>query len=190
MEIKHHSATKPELVNVPHIEAKQYNFHIPHRVLALGTHAVTVRKVTDSRGCQRRLDFDAPHVQVSVADVPTISPLEAHMDYCVGDRISYTLSGMPPFNVFYTFQGQDRKASVQTTNFRRLAEKPGEFRITGISDQRSTDACKARVDITKLIHEMPSVRVSKGRTATAEIHEGSEAEILFEFGGTPPFEFM
>lgn len=190
MEIKHHSATKPELVKVPHIEAKQYSFHIPHRVLALGTHVVTIRKVTDARGCQRRLDFNVPHVQVSVADVPTISPLETHMDYCVGDRISYTLSGMPPFNVFYTFQGLDRKASVHTTNFRRLAEKPGEFRITGISDQRSSDACKARVDITKLIHEMPSVRVSKGRTATAEIHEGSEAEILFEFGGTPPFEFM
>lgn len=190
MEIRHHSASKAELVKIPHVEANKYNFHIPHRVLALGTHAVTIRKVTDARGCQRKLDFNAPHVQVTVADVPTISPLEAHMDYCVGERISYTLSGMPPFNVFYSFQGQDRKASVPTTNFRRLAEQPGEFRITGISDQRSTDACKAKVDLPKIIHGMPSVRVSKGRTATAEIHEGSAAEILFEFGGTPPFEFM
>lgn len=190
LEIKHHAVTKPEIVNVPHIESKQYSLHIPHRVLALGTHAVTIRKVTDSRGCQRKMEFNAPHVQVSVANVPTISPLEAQMDYCVGDRISYTLSGTPPFNVFYTFQGHDRKASVPTTNFRRLAEKPGEFTITGISDQRSTDACKAKVEITKLIHGMPSVQVSKGKTATAEIHEGSDTEILFEFGGTPPFEFM
>ena len=190
MEIKHHAITKPEIVNVPHIESKQYHFHIPHRLLALGTHALTIRKVTDSRGCQRNMDFNAAHVQVSVADVPTISPLEAYVDYCVGDRISYTLSGVPPFNVFYTFQGQDRKAAAPTTSFRRLAEKPGEFTITGISDHRSTDACKARVAISKFIHEMPSVRVSRGRTATAEIHEGSDTEILFEFGGTPPFEFM
>ena len=190
MEIKHHAITKPEIVNVPHIESKQYNFQIPHRLLALGTHALRIRKVTDSRGCQRNMDFNAPHVQVSVADIPTISPLEAYVDYCVGDRISYTLSGVPPFNVFYTFQGQDRKAAVSTTSFRRLAEKPGEFTITGISDHRSTDACKARVAISKFIHEMPSVRVSRGRTATAEIHEGSDTEILFEFGGTPPFEFM
>ncbi len=190
IEINHHATTKPELINIPNIGSKQYNFHIPHRVLALGTHAVTIRKVRDSRGCQRKMDFDAAHVQVSVADIPSISPIEAQANYCVGDRISYTLSGMPPFNVFYTFQGRDRKASAPTTNFRRLAEKPGEFTITGISDQRSTDACKARVEITKVIHEMPSVRVSKGRTATVDIHEGGEAEILFEFGGTPPFEFM
>ena len=190
MEIKHQAITKPETVNVPHIESKQYSFHIPHRLLALGTHSLTIRKVTDSRGCQRNIDFNAPHVQVSVADVPTISPLEAYVDYCVGDRISYTLSGVPPFNVFYTFQGQDRKAASPTTSFRRLAEKPGEFTITGVSDHRSTDTCKARVAISKFIHEMPSVRVSKGRTATAEIHEGSDTEILFEFGGTPPFEFM
>ena len=190
MEIKHHAIAKPEIVNVPHVESTQYNFHIPHRVLALGTHAVTIRKVMDSHGCQRKMDFNAPHVQVNVADAPTISPLEANMDYCVGDRISYTLSGVPPFNVFYTFEGQNRKAAASTTNFRRLAEKPGEFTITGISDQRSTDACKAKVEITKIIHEMPSVRVSKGKTATAEIHEGSDTEILFEFGGTPPFEFM
>ncbi len=190
IEIKHHATTKPELVNIPNIDSNQYNFHIPHRVLALGTHTVTIRKIQDSRGCQRKMDFDAPHVQVSVADVPSISPLEAQTDYCVGDRISYTLSGMPPFNVFYIFQGRDRKASASTTNFRRIAEKPGEFTITGISDQRSTEACKARVEITKVIHEMPSVRVNKGRAATVDIHEGGEAEILFEFGGTPPFEFM
>ena len=190
IEIKHHATTKPELVKIPNIELNRYSFHIPHRVLALGTHSVTIRKVRDSRGCQRKMDFDAPHVQVSVADIPSISPLEEKADYCVGDRISYTLLGTPPFNVFYTFQGRDKKASAPATNFRRIAEKPGEFIITGVSDQRSTDACKARVEIAKVIHEMPSVRVSKGKTATVDIHEGGEAEILFEFGGTPPFEFM
>lgn len=189
VEIRHHATTKPELVNIPYIETTHYNFHIPHRVLTVGTHAVTIRKVRDSRGCQRKSAFDAPHVQVSVADIPSISPLETQTNYCVGDRISYSLSGTPPFNVFYTFQGRDRKAGAPTTGFRRLAEKPGEFTITGVSDQRSTDACKARVEITKIIHEMPSVRVSKGRIATVDIHEGGEAEILFEFGGTPPFEF-
>ena len=189
IEIKHHATSKPEVVNIPNIESNNYKFHIPHRVLALGTHAVMLRKIRDSRGCQRKMEFEAPHVQVSVADIPSISPLEAQTDYCVGDRISYALSGTPPFNVFYTFQGRDRKASVPTTNFRRIAEKPGQFTITGISDQRSTDACKARVDITKVIHEMPSVRVSKGKNAVIDIHEGGEAEILFDFGGTPPFEF-
>lgn len=187
--IKHHSTVKPEVVNVPHIEHNQYNFHIPHRVLALGTHAVTIRKVRDARGCQRKTEFDGPHVQVNVADIPSISPLERKTDYCVGDRISYTLSGTAPFNVFYTFEGKDRKATASTTTFKRIAEKPGNFTIFALSDKASTDACKARTEITKTIHPMPSVRISKGRTAEVDIHEGGEAEILFEFGGTPPFEF-
>ena len=186
--IKHHATAKPEIVNVPYIETNQYNFHIPHRVLALGTHAVTIRKVRDARGCQRKTEFDGPHALVNVADIPSISPVEAKTDYCVGDRISYTFSGTPPFNVFYTFEGKERKATASSTNFRRIAEKPGNFTITALSDKASTDACKARTEITKTIHPMPSVRISKGRTAEIDIHEGGEAEILFEFGGTPPFE--
>ncbi|KLU92582.1 hypothetical protein MAPG_11527 [Magnaporthiopsis poae ATCC 64411] len=36
---------------------------------------------------------------------------------------------------------------------------------------------------------MPSVRISRGRNVRVDIHEGGEVDILFEFGGTPPFEF-
>ncbi|KAK4694898.1 hypothetical protein P7C71_g2752, partial [Lecanoromycetidae sp. Uapishka_2] len=189
LEIKHHTTTKPEVINVPNVASNKYNLHVPHSVLALGTHSVTIRKVRDSRGCQRKMDYDAPHIQISVADIPSISPLEEKTDYCVGDRIAYALSGTPPFNVFYTFENRERKASVSSMDFRRIAETPGDFIITALSDQRSTDACKAKTHLVKVIHEMPSVRVSKGRTATVDIHEGGEAEILFEFGGTPPFHF-
>ena len=189
LEIKHFAKSKPELINFPNVDTNRYNLHVPHRVLALGTHSVAIRKVQDSRGCQRTMDLNAPQVQVSVADIPSISPLEDQDDYCVGDRIAYTMSGTPPFSVFYTFQDQERKASISSTEFRRIAEKPGIFVVTALSDQRSTDACKARTKITKVIHEMPSVRISKGRTVTVDIHEGGVAEILFEFGGTPPFHF-
>ena len=189
LEIKHYSKSKPELISVPNIETSRYNLHIPHRVLALGSHSVAIRKVRDSRGCQRTMESNAPQVQVSVADIPSISPLEDQEDYCVGDRITFTLSGTPPFSIFYTFQDHERKASTPSTEFRRIAEKPGIFVVTALSDQRSTDACRAKIKITKVIHEMPSVRVSKGRTSTVDIHEGGVAEILFEFGGTPPFHF-
>lgn len=189
VDIRHHATTKPERVSLPHINTTLLDFNIPHKYLALGTHVVTIRKVRDSKGCVQEMDFDAPHVQVSVADMPIISPLEANKDFCVGDRISFSLSGTPPFNIFYKFQDVDRKATVPTTTFRRIAEKPGEFKITAISDQRSTDACMVETSISKTIHEMPSVKISKGKTATIDIHEGGAAEILFEFGGTPPFEF-
>jgi nucleoporin POM152 len=187
LDIKHQSSSRPETVKIANIESNHYDFRIPHRVLSLGIHHVSVRKVRDSRGCQQKTEYGAPNVQVQVYDVPTIYPLEARTDYCVGERISYTLSGTAPFEIYYTFEGVQRKAKAPNTNFRRIAEKPGTFTITAVSDKASE--CKAKTDITKIIHEMPSVKISKGKQVEVDIHEGGEAEILFEFWGTPPFEF-
>lgn len=119
--------------------------------------------------------------------MPTISALDSRQDYCVGERISYSLAGTAPFEIFYVFDGMQRKAKSPGTNFRRVAEKPGTFKITAVSDKASE--CKASTDITKIIHEMPSVKISKGKQLEVDIHEGGEAEILFEFWGNPPFEF-
>ena len=187
IDIKHQSSSRPETVKIPHIDSNHYDFRIPHSALHLGAHQVSVRKVRDSHGCQQKTEYGAPHVQVQVYDVPTIYPLESRADYCVGERISYTLSGTAPFEIFYNFEGVQRKAKSPNTNFRRIAEKPGTFTITAIADKASE--CKARTEITKIIHEMPSVKISKGRQVEVDIHEGGEAEILFEFWGTPPFEF-
>ncbi len=187
VDIKHQSSSRPETVKIANIESNHYEFRIPHRVLSLGIHQVSVRKVRDSHGCQQKTEYGAPHVQVQVYDVPTIYPLDSRVDYCVGERISYTLSGTAPFEIFYNFEGTQRKAKSTTTTFRRIAEKPGNFTITGISDKASE--CKAKTNISKLIHEMPSVKISKGRQVEVDIHEGGEAEILLEFWGTPPFEF-
>jgi nucleoporin POM152 len=187
--IKRHSTAKPQIVPISNIMSNTYNFRIPRTVLDLGTHAITIFKVQDAQGCQRVTEFDSPSVQVNVVDIPGISPLEPATDFCVGDRISFMLAGSAPFNVYYTFNGKEQKAASSTTTFRRIAEKPGEFTITGISDKASTDSCRARVGITKVIHPMPSVRISKGSTAQVDIHEGGEAELTFDFAGTPPFEF-
>lgn len=187
IDIKHQSSSRPETVKIPNVDSNHYDFRIPHRVLNLGVHQVSVRKVRDSHGCQQKTEYGAPHVQVQVYDVPTIYPLDSRVDYCVGERISYTLSGTAPFEIFYTFEGVQRKAKSPNTNFRRIAEKPGTFTITAIADKASE--CKARTELTKIIHEMPSVKISKGRQVEVDIHEGGEAEILFEFWGTPPFEF-
>ncbi|GIJ87194.1 hypothetical protein Asppvi_006100 [Aspergillus pseudoviridinutans] len=186
--IKHHSNAKPEIVSIPNIGSNRYNLPIPRRYLNLGQHVVSIHKVRDARGCQRTFENDASTVRVAVSDVPTIIPLESKIDYCVGERLSFSLSGHAPFDVFYTFDGVSRKATSRTTNFRRIAERPGIFTITAVSDGAS-GKCKAHKNITKTIHEMPSVRISRGQTSVVDIHEGGEAELQFEFWGTPPFEF-
>lgn len=186
--IKHHSNAKPEIVSIPKINSNRHNLPIPRRHLDLGQHVVSIHKVRDFRGCQRTNEYDTSSVRVSVSDVPTIIPLESKVDYCVGERLSFSLSGHAPFDVFYTFNGAQRKATSQNTNFRRIAERAGDFSITAVSDGAS-GRCKAHKDITKVIHEMPSVRISNGQVSVVDIHEGGEAELHFDFWGTPPFEF-
>ncbi len=192
VEIKHQSAAVPEIYRTPPITAHTYEIRIPRHQLRLGTQQIRIRDVKDGSGCHSAAELgpataSAPAVQVQLFEAPTIYPLETRTDYCVGERISYTLSGTPPFEVWYTFDGVERKAKSPTTSFRRVAESPGDFAITSVSDKASE--CRAPVHIAKAIHPMPAVRVSKGRNARVDIHEGGEVEMLFEFWGTPPFEF-
>lgn len=187
VEIKHHGTARPETVSLSDISGHKHELRIPHSRLHLGKSAVSLRRVSDSRGCSRLLDSTTPRIMIAVHDAPTISPLENHADFCVGDRINFALSGVAPFNVFYDFEGAHRKAVAQGSTFRRLAEKPGAFTVTGVQD--SASQCKASTTITRQIHGMPSVRVSRGKDSYVDIHEGSEVDILFEFGGVPPFEF-
>ncbi|KAH6721363.1 hypothetical protein BKA61DRAFT_699874 [Leptodontidium sp. MPI-SDFR-AT-0119] len=187
VDVKHQGSSRPETVKIPNVESNHYDFKIPHNVLSLGIHQVSVRKVRDAHGCQQKTEYGAPHVQVQVYDVPVIHSLDQRTDYCVGDRISYTLSGTAPFEIWHTFEGKSRMAKSQSTTFRRIAEAPGNFTITAVKDRASD--CKASTKIEKIIHPMPSVKISKGIQLEVDIHEGGEAEILFEFWGTPPFEF-
>lgn len=186
-EIKHQSGANTETVVIKDIQQKKATVKIPRGSLKLGGQSVRIRQVSDSRGCKRVYEAGGPSVQVQLYDAPSIYPLETRTEYCIGERIQYTLVGTPPFEVWYNFDGTQRRAKSPTTNFKRLAEAPGEFTITGISDKASE--CQAAVNISKTIHPFPSVRISKGKTVQSDIHEGSEVEISFDFTGTPPFEF-
>jgi nucleoporin POM152 len=187
VEVRHHTGHSPETFRIPNIPSNSYNIQVPRQYLKLGTQAVRIVKVRDARGCQQKIPVGGPSVQVQLYDAPAIYPLETRNDYCVGERIAYTLSGTPPFNIHYSFDGARMNANSPTTNFRRIAESAGEFSITSISDKASE--CRAAVNLTKTIHPMPSVRISRGKIVRVDIHEGSEVEILFEFWGTAPFEF-
>jgi len=187
VELKHIGSMRPETFMLRDIGSLSTSIKIPRNKLYAGKSSVALRRVSDSNSCSRTLDTATPRVQISVHDAPVITALESATDNCVGDRLNFALSGTAPFSVFYTFEGAERKATSQTTTFRRLAEKPGTFTITGVQD--SASSCRSSTKLEKRIHGMPSVRVSKGKDSYIDIHEGGEAEILFEFGGSPPFEF-
>ena len=188
MVVRLSQATTPEIVKIPQVENLKFKFNIPRHILVLGAQAVTIHKVQDANGCQSAVE-EGSTVYMSVVDAPSISPVEKDTDFCVGDRISFDLVGTPPFNILYTFEGVERRVSTSGTLFRRIAEKPGNFTIFAINDKASPEFCRARTNVTKMIHDLPRVRISKGRTTHVDIHEGGNAELQFEFDGTPPFEF-
>jgi nucleoporin POM152 len=190
LDLKYSLSAAPESITKRNIQSSKYDFRIPAEYLRPGTSHITIRRVVDSRGCQSKVDTTTvpSRVQISVHDPPTIVPAESSEHFCIGDHISFLLSGVAPFTVYYDFQGSARKATVQGTTFRRVAERPGEFRITGISD--SSSVCKFSTSLSKVIHPLPTVKLSQGLEKHTEIHEGGETEILFEFTGEPPFQFV
>ena len=193
--IHHGVSTKPEITRIRDIATTSYMWQVSRSSLDIGTHTLQIRSIKDSHGCQNFIESDPSSVRIAVSSPPTIIPLESQTDYCVGEHVSFSLSGQAPFEVFYNFQNRERKAKISKgSEFRRIAESPGEFTITGVSDSAirgsgTGKTCRARKDITKFIHPYPSVKISHGRDLVSDIHEGGEVEILFEFTGTPPFEF-
>ena len=187
--VRHHASSRPEVINVANIVSNRFNLQIPDHALSLGVSTVTIRSVRDHSTCQRTLGKDSSLVRVNIADVPSIAPLEQKTDFCVGERIAFSLIGTPPFSIFYTFEGVERHAKASGTIFSRVAERQGNFTITALSDRGSPENCRAQTSVTKTIHGLPSVRVSRGRTTHVDIHEGGKAQIDLDFGGTPPFEY-
>lgn len=188
VEIKHQGTPKPELSVHKNIPDAKYNLKIERNKLSLGQSSIFIRKVRDSRGCTLKPQPNVKdRVLISVYDAPTATPLEDRTDFCVGERLSYALSGQQPFTVYYKFEGKERKASNPGTNFRRIAELPGTFVITGLRD--SASECLAALDLSKTIHPIPSVLLSGGQVSEIDIHEGGGTDLEFDFSGTPPFEF-
>lgn len=186
--IRHESTGIIDKLTIPNIKDKVYHLKTSTLKLGLGRHTVGIAKVTDGMGCARELFNDDEKVTVMVSDVPTLSPLESKQDYCVGDRIAFALTGIPPFEVVYEFNGKKQKATTSSP-FSRLASTPGNLTMLSLSD--SASSCKLNLERdVKHIHPIPSVKITDGATAIKDIHEGDQAELIFSFTGTPPFSFV
>ncbi|KEF62094.1 uncharacterized protein A1O9_00066 [Exophiala aquamarina CBS 119918] len=189
--ITHHGQSpRPEILRQKDIPSNSYLWPLSRTNLDLGTHSIAIRSVKDSRGCESGIESDPSSVRVQVSPPPIINPLQSQDDFCVGEHVSFSLSGQPPFEVSYTFNGKVKTVTESTNEFKRLTDRPGEFVITGISDSVMRNGkCRARKEIKKMIRPYPTVELGRGKTLISDIHEGGEVEILFSFTGTPPFEF-
>lgn len=185
--IKHELSGITEHFVEEDISANDWALKVPSNLLSLGRHAIRALEVSDKHGCSRSLsEKQSGAIFIEISERPTILPSSTRTDLCVGDRITYALQGKPPFTVEYEFQNSRKKATVTGPVFSRVAEKPGQFRLLTLGD--SASRCKVSIDgQEKTIYDIPSVRVSDGKTIVESIHEGDQAEIIFHLFGEPPF---
>ncbi|OWB64818.1 hypothetical protein B5S30_g139 [[Candida] boidinii] len=123
--------------------------------------------------------------------------------YCVGDHITYLLSGVPPFNIYYEFNDANQKVEINNNLFRRRVSQPGSLTILALSDSSSRNCVvnftapdfsdesvvsSKRNDLNARIYDLPSVEISHGEIIEEDIHEGETVEIVFTFTGHPPFK--
>lgn len=162
--------------------------------LKIGEYVLAIEDIRDARGCTRKDITTDKHFLIAITKAPDINLLDDNSYYCVGDHISYNLSGIAPFNVYYEFNNKLRKAELGPI-FRRLASRPGNMSVLALSDT-SASSCLVnftgdanKMDSLKLkIYDLPSVTINQGDYIVRDIHEGDQTEIKFFFSGTPPFK--
>ena len=77
---------------------------------------------------------------------------------------------------------------MKQSPFAVVQQYPGDFSVTSISHQQQM--CKTAVEnINFQIHALPSASVAEGKEYIEDIHEGSQAQIIFSLVGEPPFTF-
>lgn len=162
-------------------------------LFSVGEHDIHFESISDASHCNSLKLDEENKVRIHITKVPSIKKQSQKDYYCVGDRISYNMSGISPFVVYYKFNEENRRADLKH-DFTRLATKPGELAIVALQD---ASAGQCLVNYTKRgdeyerlklrVHDLPSVEISHGDSIIKNLHEGDQSEIIFKFIGTPPF---
>lgn len=176
------------------VDGPQFDASSLYQGLKVGLHFVNIKEVRDSTGCSQNKFKDGNVIAIAVNEPPKIERIPSHSPsdvYCVGDHISYNISGESPFSVYYQFGAKRQKAISQSRIFRRRTTRPGVLSIDGVSDSSAKNCLvpfseNERPDLTAVVYDLPSVEISEG-DIVEDIHQGDKVEIVFTFSGVSPF---
>ncbi|KAJ3213068.1 hypothetical protein HDU67_003416 [Dinochytrium kinnereticum] len=187
IELKHENYPR-DIIRVGNITTSSYRFK-PPALNSTGRYKIQLVLIQDASGCERMFDRDAADtsVVVQVSDVARISSLTP-ASVCVGDIITYTLQGTPPFTVSYDFDGGEvKEVTFEDPILIFFASEAGTVNVRSVCNQLK--CCTRPTNLLHVIHELPSAIVDGGYDLVEDIREGDEASIVIEFKGEPPFSF-
>ena len=199
---------QPPTLMTLQIDAKSsYTLNLP--TLKVGTYIVGLVSVRDVIGCSRTLEPSASaptEMKIFVSDIPRISSLSP-ASVCVGDPISFSMQGFPPFSISYRLdECPVATIAVDKHNLTVLPASPGVMQVTRICSRAGcclelgpadspamvpldNKSITRGVLITHVIHDLPKAIISSGQDITVDIREGNETFIPVTLVGTPPFSF-
>lgn len=78
---------------------------------AMGKHEFTLQSLSDASSCVSNYEAGDVTTALEIADQARITTFNAK-EVCIGDLLSYTLQGTPPFTVGYTWKGERQEDVV------------------------------------------------------------------------------
>jgi nucleoporin POM152 len=172
LEMKHDSHPR-EIIRLTNITEKNYKFK-PPTLSTTGRYKIQLVSLQDATGCEKSFDRDLKDTSISVqvSDVARIASLNSD-SVCVGDFLSYTLQGTPPFTVTYMFNGViQEKLQVMDPLLSLYAAEAGTVTITSVCNQMQ--CCTKPSNLAHTVHQLPSAIVDGGYDLVEDIREGKK----------------
>ncbi|CDK26506.1 unnamed protein product [Kuraishia capsulata CBS 1993] len=209
--VDHEATGTSEILEFSKLESTFVQNYAVYENLKIGTNVLRLVEVSDANGCVQTEFGASDEVVIAVNDVPKIRNIiedsiaedqasaGGFPHYCVGDHVTYLLSGIPPFTVYYQFNEVRQKVELESNFFKRRAAQPGDLTILAVGDSSANCLVNftlpesdplvltSRPDLRARIYDIPSVEISHGDYIEEDIHEGEVVEIVFTFTGHPPF---
>ncbi|TPX68155.1 hypothetical protein CcCBS67573_g07267 [Chytriomyces confervae] len=187
LELKHENHPR-EVIRLTNITERIHRFR-PPTLSATGRYAIQLVSLRDASGCDRvfEREDESSGISVAVSDVARIASLNPE-SICVGDVLSYTLQGTPPFTITYEFDGvQQEPVQIVDPLLTLYAAEPGTVSVTLVCNHMN--CCTRPSNLVNVIHNLPSAIVDGGKDTEEDIREGDETVIGIDFLGEPPFSF-
>lgn len=171
------------------ISENTFSLTHPKKLTNPGLYTLDLTNVADDNQCEHT---PSENNKLKI-QVDPIAKLNAHVSpsshYCVGDFMSFSLAGTPPWYVTYTLNGQQEVLNdLRTSTLKKPAEREGVLEINKVcnvqKDHCCTDYSNEQNSLKYYIHPIPSAIMSEGKVVQRHIHDGDSETIKIKLVGS------
>ncbi|KAJ3261204.1 hypothetical protein HK103_006513 [Boothiomyces macroporosus] len=166
-------------------QGDKYKYQFNVQISQMGKHEFILDSLRDSR-CTGKLDeFVKPSTFIEINDQASMTSLNPP-SICIGDMLSYTLQGTPPFSITYNWK-KEQTVTLNDPVFNVWVGKPGKFEIKKICNKYN--CCQEYTTLSTTINTLPKAIIADGSDLITDINQGDSLPIRIHFEGQGPYSF-